>query len=265
MVLDHVAQGAGAFVVAGAAADAFGLRYRDLHVVDVFLIEQRFEDAVGEAQNENVLDRFLAEIVIDAVDLPLVEDRGDGVVDAPGAGEVLTDWLFDDDARVGPGRPFDDEAGAIELLHGRHEQRRRNGEVVQAVAGQAALVLDDVEARAERRQRLVLVDRSARPEQPRRKDLPRVIVDRPARKRVDAASGKLAKGIVAHRFSPDADDGDARRQQAVKLQVVERRQELPMGEIARATEDDDRHAAAYVFLTACPPNWLRSTASIRSA
>ena len=75
MVLHHVAQRAGLLVVAGARADAFFLGDRDLHVVDVLLIEQRLEDAVREAQHQDVLDGFLAEVVVDPVDLPLVEHR----------------------------------------------------------------------------------------------------------------------------------------------------------------------------------------------
>ena len=77
VVLHHVAQRAGLLVVAGARADALLLGHGDLHVIDVLLVEQRLEDAVGEAQHQDVLDRLLAEVVIDAEDLPLVEDRGD--------------------------------------------------------------------------------------------------------------------------------------------------------------------------------------------
>ena len=73
VVLHHVAQRAGLLVIAGARADAFFLRHRDLHVVDVPLVEQRLEDAVGEAQHQDVLDGLLAEVVVDPVDLPLVE------------------------------------------------------------------------------------------------------------------------------------------------------------------------------------------------
>ncbi len=84
VVLHHVAQRAGALVVSGPRADAFGLGDGDLHVVDVLLIEQRLEDAVREAQDQDVLDGFLAEIVIDAIDLPLVERGGELVVDRAG-------------------------------------------------------------------------------------------------------------------------------------------------------------------------------------
>ena len=69
MVLHHVTKRAGLLVVASAGPDAFGLRHRDLDVVDVLLVEERLEEAVGEPEHEDVLDGFLAEVVIDPEDV----------------------------------------------------------------------------------------------------------------------------------------------------------------------------------------------------
>ena len=68
VVLDDVAGGADAVVVAGPAADADVLGHRDLHVVDVVGVPDRLEHLVGEAQGQQVLDRLLAEVVVDAED-----------------------------------------------------------------------------------------------------------------------------------------------------------------------------------------------------
>ena len=38
-------------------------------MVDMVAVPERLEDAVGEAQHQDVLDRFLAEEVIDPIDL----------------------------------------------------------------------------------------------------------------------------------------------------------------------------------------------------
>ena len=81
-------------------------------MIDVLLVEQRLEDAVGEAQHQDVLDRFLAEVVIDAVDLPLVEDLGERVVDRPRAAEVAADRLLDDEPRERFAARRADEVGA---------------------------------------------------------------------------------------------------------------------------------------------------------
>ena len=62
-------------VVRAATLDADLLGHGDLHVVDVLPVPQRLEDAVGEAEDEQVLDRLLAEVVVDAIDL-LLDERG---------------------------------------------------------------------------------------------------------------------------------------------------------------------------------------------
>ena len=53
------------------------LGHVDLDVVDVLAVPDRLEEAVGEAQGEDVLRRLLAEEVVDAEDLVLVEDLVD--------------------------------------------------------------------------------------------------------------------------------------------------------------------------------------------
>ena len=66
VVLHHVAQHAGAVEVAGAAFQADRLGDGDLHVVDDIGVPQPLENRIGEAQREQVLDGFLAEIMVDA-------------------------------------------------------------------------------------------------------------------------------------------------------------------------------------------------------
>ena len=73
VVLDDVAHGAGFLVERPAGAHAYIFGDRDLDVVDVVLVPDRLEDPVGEPQGKDVLDRLLAEVVVDAVDLGLIE------------------------------------------------------------------------------------------------------------------------------------------------------------------------------------------------
>jgi hypothetical protein len=73
VVLDDVAGGADAVVVAGAAADADVLGHRDLHVVDVVAVPDRLEHGVAEPERQDVLHRLLAEVVVDAEDRLLGE------------------------------------------------------------------------------------------------------------------------------------------------------------------------------------------------
>ena len=74
VVLEDVAAGAGLLVERAAALDAQVLGHGDLDVVDVAPVPERLEDAVAEAEDQQVADRLLAQVVVDAVDLRLVED-----------------------------------------------------------------------------------------------------------------------------------------------------------------------------------------------
>ncbi len=78
VILEHVAQDARLLIVFAASLDANRFRGRDLDVRDVMTVPERLEDRVCEAENEDVLNTFLSEIVIDSVDLvlaKLIEDK----------------------------------------------------------------------------------------------------------------------------------------------------------------------------------------------
>ena len=85
-------------VVAGPALDADRLGRGDLHVVDVVPVPDRLEQDIGEAEGEDVLNRFLPEVVIDAIDLPLGERVRHLLDQLAGGLEVVTERFFDDDA-----------------------------------------------------------------------------------------------------------------------------------------------------------------------
>jgi hypothetical protein len=96
VVLDDVAQGSGFLVEGPAAFDAEGFGGGDLDVVDVVAVPDRLEDAVGEAEDEDVLDGLFAEVVVDAEDLALGEDGVDLAIEFLGGFEVVAEGLFDD-------------------------------------------------------------------------------------------------------------------------------------------------------------------------
>ena len=101
VVLHDVAECAGGLVEGAAAFDADGFGGGDLDVVDVVAVPDVLEDAVGEAEDEDVLHGLLAEVVVDAEDLIFVEDLVDLVVEGAGGFEVVAEGLLDDDADPG--------------------------------------------------------------------------------------------------------------------------------------------------------------------
>ena len=113
----HVLVGAGALVEVGALIQAQGLGDVDLDVVDEVAVPDRLEQAVGEAEGQDVLRRLLAEEVVDPEDLPFVECLVDEVVQLDSAGQVGAEWLLHHDSgpvhQVGVLQHRDHRAGRL--------------------------------------------------------------------------------------------------------------------------------------------------------
>ena len=137
VVRHHVAQGAGVLVEAAAGLDAHRLGRRDLDVVDVIAVPERLEDAVGEAQDQDVLHRLLAEEMIDPIDLVLAQDLPDLGIERPRRSEVVAEGLLDDHAAPGAVR-LAGQVGVAEPLDDGPEVPVRNRQVEEHI-GIAAL------------------------------------------------------------------------------------------------------------------------------
>ena len=127
VVLDDVADRAGRVVEAAAALDAEVLRHRDLHALDVGAIPERLEDRIREADEQHVVNGPLAEVMVDPEDVALDERAEQDPIQLARRGEVLAEWLLDDDA--GALRA----ARSRQLLDDGSEQRRRDREVVRGM------------------------------------------------------------------------------------------------------------------------------------
>ena len=91
----------GVVIGTSAAGHADLLGHRDLHRRHVPPVPDRLEDAVAEPQGQDVLDGLLAEIMVDAVDLALVQNGRDFAIQGAGAFEVVAERLLDDHAAPG--------------------------------------------------------------------------------------------------------------------------------------------------------------------
>src|SRR5580704_15286350 len=66
-------------------------------MLDLLPVPERLEQAVGKAQRHDVLHRFLAEEMVDSIDLMLLQRFQDFGIESFGRSEVVTERLFDND------------------------------------------------------------------------------------------------------------------------------------------------------------------------
>ena len=211
VVLDDVARRADAVVVAGTAADADVLGHRDLHVVDVVGVPDRLVELVGEAQRQDVLDRLLAEVVVDAEHRVGREDRLDDGVQLARRLQVAAERLLDDDAApcafllVG-------EARAAQLLGDQRERLRRDREVERVVAHRAPLGVEVVDGLLEVSNASSSSNSPGTKRMPSASWLPDVLVERRAGVLLDGVVDDLLEVLVLPVAPGEADEREAREE-----------------------------------------------------
>ncbi len=254
MVFDDVARHPRLFVEAPATLDADLLGHGDLHVVDVLAAPDRLEEQVGEPQDEQILHRLLAEIVVDAKDLGLVEGRRDRIVERLGAREVVSERLLEHHPREGAAAALAargrDEPGCPQTFDDGAELARWDGQIKEAIFARAALDVGAFELRAERRVGRRVLRRAADVAQASLEVGPRPLVDGLAAREGGYGGTHLRAKCLVRLVAPrDPDHGEAPRQGSAPRQVVERRHQLAARQVTRGAEDD--HSAR--VSRPCPP------------
>src|SRR6266700_7736870 len=100
MVLHHVANGAGLVVKTSAALYAEVLCHSDFYALDVVAIPKSFDKSVGETEGQQVVNRSLAKVVVNAKDIGLIERPKQNLVQLLRRREIVPEGFFDDDARA---------------------------------------------------------------------------------------------------------------------------------------------------------------------
>ncbi len=248
MILDHVAQRPGFLIIRAAALHADRFRRGDLHVIHVAAVPQWLEDAVAEAEGQDVLHGFLAQVMIDAVNLGFLERAVQFVTQCLRAGQIVAERLFDDDAA--PSR--------FCLSHVRGGDALRDGDVLAGLRGKieqhvAAGVpgrIDFLQPAVQRRKHSGVVEVARHVENALGESGPDIRIEgRVLQELFDGRQHFLAKLVVGHGCARDAQDGESGIQAALVGQPVQRGQQLTFGEIAIGSEDD-HGALGYATLEA---------------
>ncbi len=201
-------------------------------------VPDRLEHAVGKAQHQDVLHRFLAEIVIDPVDLVLVHQLQEFGIEVLGRFEVGAEWFFHH--QPSPRRPvFLQHAGAAELLRDRQEGARRGRQIEQPVAAGLALGFDLLKLAAHGVERggilVVGLDAGDAGEQL----FGHRVVDLAGRELPQARHQAFGQLRGRHALAGDADEAEVFGQEVAGGEIIERGNHQAVREIAGDAEQDE--------------------------
>ena len=220
MILDDVARDAGAVEVVAALFHADRFRDRDLHMVNILTIPERLEDPVGEAQNEQVLNRFFAEVMVDAEDLALAEGGHRDAVQLLRRLQVMPERLLDDHPRERAAalRIADHLLGA-EQLRDDGKKLRRHRQVVNPPPARPPRAIALLQPLIQLVVGLRLAEIALDIKQSLGEAVPDRVVDRPrASELVARVAHGHAKGVVGVVRPREADDRLSGRQQTIVRQ-----------------------------------------------
>ncbi len=232
VILHHVTERAGFIVVTTAAAfhaEIFGTG--DLDLFDVAAVPERFKNGISKTQDHEVLRGFFAEVMIDAVGVFFLEGLIDHAVKALGSREIGAERFLDDDA--GPATFFGFvESGVFELGENVVKKLGRAGDVEKSIALAAAIAIDGIECCCEAGVAIGIGELALVVVNVRRDAAPDGVIMTRARYfavELFEASTELGIGFFA---TGKADDFHAWRQLAIECEVVERRHQLAVSEVA---------------------------------
>ena len=140
--MNHVADRAGLIIEISPPTHANRFGGGNLHVIDVAVIPDRFENRVGETEHQQPLHQFLGEVVVDAVNRVFLERPSQRAIERCGALGVHAEGLLHDDPLPRhlpavdrtPSLALGDDARLIDALNDGFVQRGRDGKIKQDVA-----------------------------------------------------------------------------------------------------------------------------------
>ena len=110
-------------------------------MIDPVAIPQWLKQSIGETEQHDVLYRFLAEEMVDSIDLVFVDDLENLSVQFLRGLEIMTEWLLDDDSAPVSVR-FATESAVPQVFYNGSEESFCYREVEEIIAGSVASAID---------------------------------------------------------------------------------------------------------------------------
>src|SRR5579885_3598555 len=237
MVLHHIANSPGLLVIRGASLQANIFGHSDLHVVHVAPVPDWLENAIGEAEDQDILDGLFPQVVIDAIDLLFAENSCYLPVQLSGRSQVVPERLFDDDTC--PALAAAIEPGCAKLLNDLRVLAGRSREVKNAVPAGSACFIQLIQLIRESGITLRIIEIGLQVKDARFKTLPDLRIHRfLARKLIDRVQRLLAEDVVIVRSARYPDHREACWQRVLQSKVIERGQEFAVRQVSCCAKDD---------------------------
>ena len=209
-------------------------------MIDVRAIPDRLEDGVGETGKQDVLDGFLAEIVVDAENLVLVQRLVDLLVQFDRRREIGAEGFLKDDPA--PAAILAELVGCIQVRDDDRKQLWRHRQVVQPTGVTAFPTGDQLVETLEVGSLGVL---AAQIVQTGGESRPLLIGERVGGELARPGQQLLTKGLVRERGTAETDDAKVLRQSILQVQVEQRRHQLAFGQVAGCAKNDDRRRSVF--------------------
>ena len=237
MILKHIAQSSGGFVIPRTRSDPQRLGRGNFDVFDVVPVPQRLEDAVRETCYQHVLNRLLTQIMIDTVDLFFVEITKQFAIQLHRARVIVSERFFDNQSF--PSSRLTGQPRVMQRFRHRGIHKRRYGKVIKVVR----VARDRLRERFEACFQPLVVGRIVRIHrmivQIRGETFHRFVVDERSRSELFHSAGHfVTKFAVGQRCASHTEYAELLGHQFLIKHIVERGDQLAPCQVTRCSEDD---------------------------
>ena len=206
-------------------------------MVDVLVVPKRLKDRIRKSKHHDVLRRLLPEVMIDSVGVLLIEHSLHLFIELVGSLPIFSKRLLNDHPSPATILSFR-KTELLKLTKNALEFRRAHAEVEQTVTARAVLRVKSIQFLSQLAISIFVAKLAAVIVNPICECVPNLLIFSRTRKFADRLSQFFAKAFVGFLTPGEASDLGGSWQIPVCFDVVERRNQLSVGQVPRGTKND---------------------------
>src|SRR5580704_11141898 len=94
MILHHITECAGSFIIPSPSFNTDSFRSCDLYMINITAVPDRFKKGIGKTQGKEILHGFFAQVMIYAVNLLFIKHGCQESVQLMRAMQIMAKWFF---------------------------------------------------------------------------------------------------------------------------------------------------------------------------